>query len=251
MTLLHTDNTQSTSNNPYMNENRCQINITPPSVSSTRENNLYINRKRKRKMIVIKTIGIILLGIICYLYYYNQELIEIIKITTKNTSSSFTSAAAEAMKAVTSNNNYNNDNGKIIQLLEHDQVKQLSTYDFLHDDFIPMDTWTKHSQRGALYMIVSNEDLNLARETIKYIENRFNHQYHYPWILLNHQYFKLDFKKYVQKVISPSTPVYFGKIDSEAWNYPNWIDVTLAEKSMMELYNVYKGDSLLYHQLLR
>ncbi|KAI9303891.1 glycosyltransferase family 15 protein [Cunninghamella echinulata] len=98
-------------------------------------------------------------------------------------------------------------------------------------------------------MIVSNEDLNAARETIRYIEDRFNHQHHYPWILLNYQYFRADFKKYIQK--ATSSPVYFGKIDPEAWNYPNWIDVSRAEKSILELFNLYKGDSMSYHQQLR
>ncbi|CAO3652420.1 unnamed protein product [Cunninghamella blakesleeana] len=247
MSLLPIESTSLTSN-------LCKIKIAPPTVStSINGNNLFINRKRK--MIIIKIIGMVLLGFICYLYYYNQELIEIIKITTKNTSSSFTSAAAGAMKVVASNNNNDvnkNHSGEIIPLVEHDQVKQLTnTYEFLHDDSIPIEVWSKHSQRGVLYMIVFNEDLNLARETIKYIEEQFNYQYQYPWILLNPHYFSLDFKKYVQKVISPSTPVYFGKLDSQAWNYPDWIDVSLAEKSMMDLYQVFKGNSLSYHQLLR
>lgn len=126
--------------------------------------------------------------------------------------------------------------------------------DFDHDQHIPLDTWPSSpgSPRGALYMIVRNENLPEARATMRVIQDRFNDQTKYPWILLNNQHFNADFKKHASAVVTRSnTSIFFGKIDAEAWAYPSWIDVPRAENLLWDLVGVKRGESLSHHQLLR
>ncbi|KAF7724374.1 alpha 1,2-mannosyltransferase 2.4.1 [Apophysomyces ossiformis] len=135
-------------------------------------------------------------------------------------------------------------------LPEHRQIKYLGP-DFTLDRDIPLDVWSNLPTRGAFYMLVRNENIQEARAVMRSIEDRFNHKFHYPWILLNNQYFTNEFRRYVAKITQ--SPIFYGKIDMDAWNYPSWIDVPLAELKMleMEVDEVYKGGSLSYHQMLR
>ncbi|ORX63052.1 glycosyltransferase family 15 protein [Hesseltinella vesiculosa] len=98
-------------------------------------------------------------------------------------------------------------------------------------------------------MIVRNENLPQARAVMRDVEDRFNHKYKYPWVLLNNQYFHWQFRHYVSKITD--APIFFGKIDTEAWNYPRWVDIPKAEEAILNMYNIFRGQSLSYHQLLR
>ncbi|KAI8097258.1 nucleotide-diphospho-sugar transferase [Halteromyces radiatus] len=122
----------------------------------------------------------------------------------------------------------------------------------MHDQQIPLDAWTQKEVRGALYMIVRNENLPDARATIRVIQDRFNDKAKYPWVLLNNQYFNADFKRHVSSITTPkNVSVYFGKIDTDAWAYPSWVDVPRAENALWDLFGVARGESLSHHQLLR
>lgn len=119
------------------------------------------------------------------------------------------------------------------------------------DQDIPEDIWQDLPVRGAFYMLVRNQDLQAAREAMRSVQDRFKNQ-RYPWVLLSNQDFSVLFRRYIRKGIK--APIYFGKIDSAAWEYPSWIDVPLAEQKMLQMVlqnNVYKGGSLSFHQLLR
>ncbi|KAL0091360.1 glycolipid 2-alpha-mannosyltransferase-domain-containing protein [Phycomyces blakesleeanus] len=119
------------------------------------------------------------------------------------------------------------------------------------DTTIPADTWKDLPTKGVLYMIVQNSKLYSAREAIRSIEDRFNHKYHYPWVLLNSQHFTADFRKYAS--MATKAPIYFGKIDPDTWSYPPFIDVARAERNMGVLggTNLYKGGSLSFRQEAR
>ncbi|KAI9018728.1 glycolipid 2-alpha-mannosyltransferase-domain-containing protein [Phycomyces nitens] len=119
------------------------------------------------------------------------------------------------------------------------------------DTFIPTDTWKDLPTKGVLYMIIHNNKLQSARESIRSIEDRFNHKYRYPWVLLNSQHFTSDFRKYAS--MATKAPVYFGKIDSDSWSYPAFIDVERAERNMGILggSTLYKGGSLSFRQAAR
>jgi alpha 1,2-mannosyltransferase len=136
--------------------------------------------------------------------------------------------------------------------LDHQKVLYLSQLNSSPpDENIPSNVWDNLPVKGAYYMIVRNEKLGEARAVIKSLENHMANGTRYPLVILNNQHFTEDFKKYVKKVAT--APVFFGKIDAEAWEYPHWINVPLAEQLLkdQDTNGVYRGGSLSYHQLLR
>ncbi|KAI7848847.1 glycolipid 2-alpha-mannosyltransferase-domain-containing protein [Circinella umbellata] len=125
------------------------------------------------------------------------------------------------------------------------------TANFRPDTVIPSYTWETLPSKSVLYMVVRNEDIQEARSAMRSVEDRFNRHFKYPWVLLNDQDFTPTFQKYISKVTE--APIYFGKIDSNAWNYPSWIDIRSAEDHMDIMYalNIHRGGSLSFRQLLR
>ncbi|KAI9267332.1 glycolipid 2-alpha-mannosyltransferase-domain-containing protein [Sporodiniella umbellata] len=123
--------------------------------------------------------------------------------------------------------------------------------EFLPDQMIPTEIWENLPVKGAYYMIVRNEKSNDARAVIASMETHMKNGTQYPWIILNNQHFSADFRKYVKRVIK--APVFFGKIDLEAWEYPYWVDVARAEEiiSDQEYGDDQRTAKLSHHQLLR
>ncbi|KAG2205013.1 hypothetical protein INT47_002637 [Mucor saturninus] len=99
------------------------------------------------------------------------------------------------------------------------------------DTFIPKGVWDNLPVKGAYYMVVRNEKLQDARSVIKSMEDHMINGTRYPWVILNNQHFTKEFRTYIKKVTT--APVFFGKIDLEAWEYPHWIDVPQAEYLML------------------
>ncbi|ORZ22127.1 nucleotide-diphospho-sugar transferase [Absidia repens] len=84
-------------------------------------------------------------------------------------------------------------------------------------------------------MIVRNENLPDARAAMRAIQDRFNDQAKYPWILLNDQYFNAEFKRHISSIVAgKNISLSFGKIDTDAWGYPWWIDVPRVENGLEE-----------------
>ncbi|KAI9252950.1 nucleotide-diphospho-sugar transferase [Phascolomyces articulosus] len=160
------------------------------------------------------------------------------------------------------NGTFNNNNHSGILMATDEQEesimdRQVPSYlitppsDYQPDIVIPTEVWTSLPSKSVLYMVVRNENLQEARSAMRSIEDRFNRHFKYPWVLLNNQDFTPAFQKYIRKVTQ--APIYFGKIDAQAWSYPNWIDIRTAEDHMDIMYalNVYRGGSLSFRQLLR
>ncbi|KAI8997581.1 glycolipid 2-alpha-mannosyltransferase-domain-containing protein [Pilobolus umbonatus] len=133
---------------------------------------------------------------------------------------------------------------------EHAKVTHLQP-DYSADEDIPMHVWNELPVRGAYYMIVRNEDLFGARETIRSMEDHMTNGTKYPWIILGSQYFTDNFRSSIRNLVS--SPVYFGKIDPFVWDYPYFIDVARVEYFMREneFKGVVRGGSPSYHHLLR
>ncbi|CEG63604.1 hypothetical protein RMATCC62417_00722 [Rhizopus microsporus] len=143
-----------------------------------------------------------------------------------------------------------NQKAQLIVGLEHQRAGYLKP-EVEPDDTIPEDVWKDLPVRGAYYMVVRNEKLNEAKAVIKSMEEQMKNGTRYPWVILNNQHFTLDFQKYIKRVTK--APVFFGKIDLHAWEYPYWIDIPRAEDMMFDqdFDEVYNKAKLSYHQLLR
>lgn len=136
-------------------------------------------------------------------------------------------------------------------LSEYDMAQHLQP-ETSPDQFIPPATWQRHAVRGALYMVIRNENLQDARAAMRSVEDRFNKHYQYPWILLNNQDFSPTFRKFIRKVTD--APIFFGKTDMAAWDYPSWIDIPLAENKILDMTfrtALHMGGSLSFRKMLR
>ncbi|KAI8144651.1 nucleotide-diphospho-sugar transferase [Fennellomyces sp. T-0311] len=111
--------------------------------------------------------------------------------------------------------------------------------------------WRNLPVKGAFYMIAENSDLQSARASMRSVEDRFNHQFGYPWVILSSRYISPEFRKYITMITD--APVYFGKIDLEAWVQPHWVSTDLAEMAMQALdaRGIRYGSSLSFRQRAR
>lgn len=60
---------------------------------------------------------------------------------------------------------------------------------------------------ATLLMLSRNSEVDRAVDTVKELENLFNHKYRYPWVFLNEQPFTEDFKRYASPPTPPSLSV--------------------------------------------
>ena len=110
-------------------------------------------------------------------------------------------------------------------------------------------------------MLARNSDLDDAVNAVREMEDRFNHNYNYPWVFLNDQPFSNNFKLCVSPVLllllesvstcadtprAPRTqsrisnlvsgPVHFGDIPAEHWHQPPWINETKAREEREKMF---------------
>ncbi|CDS05165.1 hypothetical protein LRAMOSA07694 [Lichtheimia ramosa] len=137
-------------------------------------------------------------------------------------------------------------------LLEHQRAPHTANEDhILMDAVIDNDIWKDLPVKGAFYMVIESGDLQRIRSTIRSVEDRFNHQFRYPWILLSNQYLTASFRKYITKLTK--SPIFFGKIDAEVWDYPTWVSGSRAEEyiKFFSSSNVKHATSFLFRQRSR
>jgi alpha 1,2-mannosyltransferase len=82
---------------------------------------------------------------------------------------------------------------------------------------------------------------------MRQIEDRFNHQFHYPWVFLNDEPFTQEFR--ILTAGMASGEVEYGLIDNKKeWSTPAWIDTERAQEAMEEMVrkDVIYGGSVSY-----
>jgi alpha 1,2-mannosyltransferase len=106
-------------------------------------------------------------------------------------------------------------------------------------------------ENATLLTLCRNSDLYELLETIQSVEDRFNSQYHYPWVFLNDVPFTDDFKDRVQSMVSGDAK--FGLIDNEShWSIPDHIDRDEFQRSLDRMKDkVVYGDSISYRLMCR
>ncbi|KAH3675659.1 hypothetical protein WICMUC_002576 [Wickerhamomyces mucosus] len=76
---------------------------------------------------------------------------------------------------------------------------------------------------AAFMTLARNEDLDKLAQSIRSVEDRFNHRFHYDWVFLNNEEFTIEFQKQIRNLCSGN--VTFYKIPEEFWSYPELIDM--------------------------
>ena len=81
---------------------------------------------------------------------------------------------------------------------------------------------------------------------MRQIEDRFNHQFHYPWVFLNDEPFTQEFRLFTSGMASGE--VEYGLIQTKEWQTPPWIDTEKAQKAMEDMVenDVIYGGSVSY-----
>lgn len=105
--------------------------------------------------------------------------------------------------------------------------------------------------KATFVTLARNQDLYEMMASIRQIEDRFNHNYHYDWVFLNDEEFDDNFKKVTSSLVSGTT--HYGLIPKEQWGFPDWINVDKAaqtRKEMAEKKIIY-GDSISYRHMCR
>ncbi|KAF4603652.1 hypothetical protein EYR38_004067 [Pleurotus pulmonarius] len=104
---------------------------------------------------------------------------------------------------------------------------------------------------ATFVLLCRNSDLRGVISSIRHMEDRFNRNYKYPWVLLNEQPFTDEFKTYVvTSIVSlhhmahsmtsrvrilTDAPIQFGQISPDDWYQPPWIDEKRAEQGRLAM----------------
>ncbi|KAG7092470.1 hypothetical protein E1B28_008822 [Marasmius oreades] len=125
-----------------------------------------------------------------------------------------------------------------------------STLDYHSSHNIFLNSTTTRAN-ATFVLLCRNTDINGVVSSIQSVEDRFNKNYNYPWVLLNEEPFTDEFKERVN--IMTRSPVSFGLIPKEHWFQPDWIDEGRAragrEKMMSQ--GIIYGGSVPYRNMCR
>jgi mannosyltransferase len=104
---------------------------------------------------------------------------------------------------------------------------------------------------AAIVVLARNKELDGVIQSIKSLERHFNRWYHYPYVFLNDGDFNSTFKETIMKYAS--SPVEWGKIPPEQWNFPDWADPAVVKEGIAK-----QGDQAImygglesYHHMCR
>lgn len=104
---------------------------------------------------------------------------------------------------------------------------------------------------ATILMLVRNEELEGALDSMRQLEDRFNRRYHYDWVFLNDVPFTEEFKE--ATTLMASGEAKYSMIPPEDWNCPNAINQTQYEYNLAKMQEdgVLYGDSKSYRNMCR
>ncbi|GAA5895435.1 hypothetical protein JCM6882_006250 [Rhodosporidiobolus microsporus] len=110
------------------------------------------------------------------------------------------------------------------------------------------------TEKAAFVVLVRERELQGILRSIRQLEQRFNHRYHYPWIFLNEEAFSDNFKHLTSAAASGSTE--YGLVPDAHWvkkGFPSTVDADLARERMEEAARMGMpyGGSLSYRKMCR
>ena len=113
-------------------------------------------------------------------------------------------------------------------------------------------TQTPGERMNATFVTLArNGDVWDIARSIRQVEDRFNRNYNYDWVFLNDAEFDDTFKTVTTALTSGKTK--YGKIDSDHWGFPDFIDqekARMVREDMKERKIIY-GDSISYRHMCR
>ncbi|ODV83012.1 glycosyltransferase family 15 protein [[Candida] arabinofermentans NRRL YB-2248] len=106
-------------------------------------------------------------------------------------------------------------------------------------------------ENATILSLCRNQDLYEIMRSVRRLEDRFNHKFHYDWVFLNNEPFSDEFKTKVGNLVSGEAK--FGLIDKEHWSYPDFIDQDKAreERKKMSEKGIIYADLESYRHMCR
>jgi alpha 1,2-mannosyltransferase len=130
----------------------------------------------------------------------------------------------------------------------------------------PLDADGNYRQTGktkaAFVTLIRNHELWDIVRSIRQVEDRFNKDYHYPWVFLNDVPFTDEFIQVTSAMTSGKAKygilwvcdmLIIALVPVEHWSIPSWIDEEKAKKARedMDARNIIYGGSLPYRHMCR
>ncbi|KAJ2908644.1 hypothetical protein GGI21_002678 [Coemansia aciculifera] len=105
--------------------------------------------------------------------------------------------------------------------------------------------------KACFVILARNQDWRSLRESMRHMEDRFNHRFNYPYVFLNDKPFSEEFKNMTQSMTLAD--VHYGQIPAEQWSYPEFIDQNKARESREKMHRdgVMYGDNESYRHMCR
>ncbi|KAI7894373.1 nucleotide-diphospho-sugar transferase [Mucor mucedo] len=105
--------------------------------------------------------------------------------------------------------------------------------------------------KACFVVLVRNSELDGIATTIREIESTFNSKFDYPYVFLNDEEFTSEFIETTSALTKSVTK--YGKVDSQMWGYPNYINQTYAAecRSQLQQQGIPYGDSESYRHMCR
>lgn len=104
---------------------------------------------------------------------------------------------------------------------------------------------------AVILALARDSELEGLRNSIRSLEEKFNHVYQYPYLILNEVPFTDKFKEAITNLTKAE--VKFDLIPKEHWSLPDWIDPVKFEESLERMKNehVLHGELSSYHHMCR
>ncbi|KAL7312900.1 hypothetical protein PS15m_008607 [Mucor circinelloides] len=120
-----------------------------------------------------------------------------------------------------------------VKLDDNSQDQQVIAHDNVDEEYKRLTDATLPRVKGAFVVLVRNSELYALRSSMRYLEDRFNHKYNYPWIFLNEEPFTEEFKNMTSTMTNAE--VHYGLVPQEHWSYPDYIDQDYAAQCRKDL----------------
>ncbi|OLY85785.1 O-glycoside alpha-1,2-mannosyltransferase omh1 [Smittium mucronatum] len=106
-------------------------------------------------------------------------------------------------------------------------------------------------EKAVILVLVRNSELVDIMNSVKQLENRYNHKYHYPYIFLNDVPFAKDFMD--QITLATDSNITFSLIPSEHWSIPQSVDINQAKigQEILNAKGISYAKSMSYRKMCR
>lgn len=104
-------------------------------------------------------------------------------------------------------------------------------------------------ENATLVTLARNREVWSIANSIRQVEDRFNHAYNYDWVFLNDEPFDETFINITSSLISGQAR--YGRVPKDHWSFPDFIDQDRAAQTREDMKAIYYGSSKSYRHMCR